>query len=106
MHQSIWKKHFFYPLSYKKHVEIHDIYTCMFEYSKLITMLNKWKIVKIVYTKVTSSFCKLCLTEKLFIFYALGDDTCLNKKKPEFINQCHHQNKLLLKNLKDSMYLV
>ena len=27
----------------------------------------KWKIVKIVYSKTTSSFCRLCLTEKLFI---------------------------------------
>ena len=62
----------------------------------------KWKIVKIVYSKATSSFCKLCLTEKLFIFNALGDDKCLNEKT-EFINKCRHQNKLLLKNVKDSM---
>ena len=62
----------------------------------------KWKIVKIVYSKATSSFCKLCLTEKLFILNALGDDKCLNKKT-EFINKCRHQNKLLLKNVKDSM---
>ena len=62
----------------------------------------KWKIVKIVYSKATSSFCKLCLTEKLFILNALGDDKCLNKKT-KFINKCHHQHKLLLKNVKDSM---
>ena len=62
----------------------------------------KWKIVKIVYSKATSSFCKLCLTEKLFILNALGDDKCLNKET-EFINKCRHQNKLLLKNVKDSM---
>ena len=49
-----------------------------------------------------SSFCKLCLTEKLFILNTLGDDNCLNKKT-EFINKCRHQNKLLLKNVKDSM---
>ena len=61
----------------------------------------KWKIVKIVYSKAKSSFCKLCLTEKLFILNALGDDKCLNKKT-EFINKCCHQNKLLLKNVKDS----
>ena len=58
----------------------------------------KRKIVKIVYSKATSSFCKLCLTEKLFILNTIGDDNCLNKKT-EFINKCHHQNKLLLKNL-------
>ena len=52
----------------------------------------KWKIVKIVYNKATS-FCKLCLTEKLFILNALGDGKCLNNKKAEFINECHHQNK-------------
>ena len=61
----------------------------------------KWKIVKIVYSKATSSFCNLCLTEKLFILNTLGDDNCLNKKT-ESINKCRHQNKLLLKNVKDS----
>ena len=30
----------------------------------------KWKIVKIVYSKATSSFCKPCLTEKFFIISA------------------------------------
>ena len=37
-----------------------------------------------------------------FILNALGKDKCLNKKT-EFINKCRHQNKLLLKNVKDSM---
>ena len=64
--------------------------------------LIKSKIIKIVYSKTTSSFCKLCLTEKLFILNALGDDKCHNKKTG-FINKCRHQNKLLLKNVKDSM---
>ena len=62
----------------------------------------RWKIVKIVYSKATSSFCKLCLTEKLFILNTLGDGNCLNEKI-EFINKYRHQNKLLLKNVKDSM---
>ena len=62
----------------------------------------KWKITKKVYSKATSSFCKLCLTEKLFILSAFGDEKCLNKKT-EFINKCWRQNKLLLKNAKDSM---
>ena len=62
----------------------------------------KWKIVRIVHSKGASSFCILCLTEKLFILNALGDDKCLNKKA-EFINKYRRQNKLLLKNVKDSM---
>ena len=40
--------------------------------------------------------------EKLYILNALGDERCL-KKKSEFIKKCRHQNKLLLKNVKDSM---
>ena len=40
--------------------------------------------------------------EKLYILNALGDETCLNKNS-EFINICRHQNKLLLKNVKDNM---
>ena len=46
----------------------------------------KLKIVTIVYSKATSSFCNLCLTEKLFILNALGDDKCLNKKTNKLIN--------------------
>ena len=53
-------------------------------------------------SKTTSEFCKLYLVEKLYILNALGDERCLNKKS-EFINKCRHQNKLLLKNVKDSM---
>ena len=62
----------------------------------------KWKILKVIYSKTTSEFCKLCLMEKLYILNALGDERCLNKKS-EFINKCRHQNKLLLKSVKDSM---
>ena len=66
----------------------------------------KGKIVKIVGSQATSSFCKLCLTEKLFILNAFRhsnvNDKCLNKKN-KFINKCGHQNILLLKNVKDSM---
>ena len=62
----------------------------------------KWKILKVIYSKTTSEFCKLCLMEKLYTLNALGDERRLNKKS-EFINKCCHQNKLLLKNVKDSM---
>ena len=61
----------------------------------------KWKIVKLVYGKTTSSICKLCLTEKYYLLNALGDDRCLNKRN-EFVTKCRHQNKLLLKYFKDS----
>ena len=46
----------------------------------------EWKIVTIVYSKATSSFCKLCLTEKLFILNTLGDADCLDKKQNLLMN--------------------
>ena len=58
--------------------------------------------MKIIYCKAKSEFCKLCLMEKLYILNTLGDERCLNKRT-EFISKCHHQNKLLLENVKDSM---
>ena len=66
------------------------------------TPIINWKLMKTVYSKATSEFCKLCLMEKLYILNALGDERCLNKRT-EFISKCRHQNKLLLKNVKDSM---
>ena len=75
------------------------------EWSKYVwSLINEnhqiinWKILKIIYSNVTTDFCKLCLMEKLYILNALGDERCLNKK-PEFISKCRHQNKLLLKNI-------
>ena len=66
------------------------------------TPIINWKILEMIYSKVITDFCKLCLMEKLYILNALGDQRCLNKKS-EFISKCRHQNKLLLKNIKDSM---
>ena len=63
--------------------------------------LVEWKIVKILYSKATSSFCRLCSTEKIFILNALGDEKCLKKK--DLVNKRDNQNKLLIKNLKPSM---
>ena len=40
--------------------------------------------------------------EKLYILNALGEERSLNKKS-EFKSKCRHQNKLLLKNIKDIM---
>ena len=53
-----------------------------------------WKMLKIIYSKEKTDFCKLCLMKKVYILNALGDERCLNKKS-EFISKCRHQNKLL-----------
>ena len=66
------------------------------------TPIINWKIMKIIYSKATSEFCKLCLIETLYIINALGDERCLNKRT-EFISKFCHQNKFPLKNIKDSM---
>ena len=87
----------------------NEFYRTNTELSKYIWLLKdnekvptiKWKIVKLVYGKTTSSICKLCLTEKYYLLNALGDDRCLNKRN-EFVTKCRHQNKLLLKYFKDS----
>ena len=65
------------------------------------TPIIKWSIIKQIYTKTQSNFCKLCLMEKYYILDTLGDEKCLNKRN-EFITKCRHQNKLLLKYIKDS----
>ena len=66
------------------------------------TPIINWKIVKAIYSKARAEFCKLCLMEKLYILNALRGERCLNKRT-EFISKCCHQNKLLLKNVKESM---
>ena len=63
------------------------------------TPINNWKIMKTIYSKATSEFCKLCSMEKLCILNALEDERSLNKIT-EFISKCSHQNKLLPKNVK------
>ena len=57
--------------------------------------------MKTIYSKATPEVCKLCLMKKLYIVNALGDERCLNKRTG-FLSKCRHQNKLLLKNVKDS----
>ena len=70
------------------------------ENNKILSI--KWKIVKIVYNKSNIIFLQTMFNRKAVILNALGDDKYLNKKF-EFINKCRHQNKLLLKNVKNSM---
>ena len=57
-----------------------------------------------MHAKPRFNFCRLCLTEKLYINNSIGDERLL-KKKSEFVNKCRHQDKLLLKklSLKNSM---
>ena len=59
----------------------------------------KWSIVEKVYGKTKIDRCPLCLAEKLHLIEYFDDIRLLNKRS-EFINQCRHQNKLLLKSLK------
>ena len=51
------------------------------------------------YGKTEIDRCPFCLAEKLHLIEYLDDIRLLNKRS-EFINQCRHQNKLLLKSLK------
>ena len=68
------------------------------------TAIIKWRILRKIHAKPRFSFCKLFLMEKLYKNNSIGDERLLNKKS-EFVNKCHHQDKLLLKklSLKDSM---
>ena len=79
----------------------HKKYRNSTELSKYIWQLKDaniapivtWKVVAKVSSDAKVNFCKLCLTEKVFIINALNDSQLLNKK-PELINKCRHQNKL------------
>ena len=64
-----------------------------------ITPIVTWKVVAKVFSDTKINFCKLCLTEKVFIINALNDSQLLNQNS-ELINKCRHQDKLLLNCLK------
>ena len=76
-------------------------YVCPPKNEKKTPIIN-WKIMKTIYGKATSEFCKLYLMEKFYILNALGDERYLNKRT-DFISKYRHQIKLLLKNAKDNM---
>ena len=66
----------------------------------------KWRIDKKINSVVSSNYyCKLCLTEKLYIIESLDDKNLLNKKF-ELVRKCRHQNKLLLCNVKRMILLI
>ena len=56
----------------------------------------EWSILKNIDNKPRINYCKLCLTEKLFIINNLGDPNLLNSKS-ELVSKCRHQNKHLVK---------
>ena len=64
-----------------------------------ITPIVTWKVVAKVFSDTKINFCKLRLTEKVFIIDIINDRQLLNKKS-ELINTCRYQNKLVLKCLK------
>ena len=64
-----------------------------------ITPIVTWNVVAKMFSDTKVNFCKLCLTEKVFIINALNDNQLLNRKS-ELINTCRYQNKLLLKRFK------
>ena len=58
-----------------------------------ITPIVKWRIVKKVNSKVSPSYCKLCLTKKFIIIKSLDDCNLLNKRF-ELVSKLRHQNEL------------
>ena len=58
-------------------------------------------ILKHIDNKPRINYCKLCLTENLFIINNLGDPNLLNSKS-ELVSKCRHQNKHLVKYCKIS----
>ena len=101
----LWFKEWF-----RNHTESfnHWLYQNNTELSKYIQTLKhqnktptiKWKIIQVVNSKVKLNFCKFCLTQKYYDIKALGNPLLLNKRF-EFVNNCRHKRKLLLKLMKD-----
>ena len=87
---------------YMKNAELSK-YTWPLEDVKMPYII-KWCIVEKGYGKTKLDRCSLCLADKLYLIEHFDDIRLLNERS-EFINQCRHQNKLLLKSLKrkDSM---
>ena len=55
----------------------------------------KCNILSIIYGTPKGGVCKLCLTEKSWLWKHFHDEHLLNKKS-EFIRKCRHENKLLV----------
>ena len=63
-----------------------------------MTPTISWEIAAVIRGEARIDYCKLCLTEKLFIIKSIDNNQLLNKES-ELVNTCRH-NKLLLKSLK------
>ena len=85
----------------------HKTYSKSTELSKYIWDLKdrginpivKWSIFEKIYSNTKINYCKLCLLGKLYIIDFI-DENCLLNKRNEFISDCKHQNKVLLKRIK------
>ena len=58
----------------------------------------KWNITSVVHETPKGEICKFCLTEKFWLLKDFNDEHLLNKKL-EFISECRHENKLLVKSV-------
>ena len=90
---------------HKKYMKCTELWKCIWNLKNQgITPIIKWRIVKKINCKVSSHYCKSCLTGNFFIIKSLDNCNLLNKKS-ELVSKCRHQNKLLLCNVKinDSM---
>lgn len=60
----------------------------------------EYEILKNVQGKVKHNYCGLCLAEKLLILDNFSDEDLVNEKT-EFLKKCRHQNKFLIKSVKE-----
>ena len=67
--------------------------------SQGIVAIIKLRIMKRIKSKVSSNYCKLCLTEKFYIIQ-YPDDNILFNRKSELLSKTRHQKISLLNNLK------
>ena len=65
------------------------------------SLMIEWSILKNIDSKPRINYCKLCLTEKLFIINNLSDPNLLNNKS-ELVGKCRHQDMHLVKYCKIS----
>ena len=83
--------------THKKYGISTELSKCIWQLKDVnIAPIVTWKIVAKVFSDTKINFCKLYLTEKVFMINALNDSQLLNKKS-ELINTCRCQSKLLLK---------
>ena len=82
---------------YKKSTELSK-YICLLKENQ-ITSRIRWTIVEKVFGWTKINYCPLGLAENLHLIEHFNDNRSLNKRN-EFISECKHQVKLLLKSFK------